>query len=243
MYLNYHQSEPTKPRKVDKKATFLSAARALRKLNIANFSTKLARLDAIMQKAGGNTHVATLSAWRDRGFEGDFIQDLTRGAGEPKSKSAKELLSYLCDGSPAARLLFQQILSGRIIEKVNKALYGHHQKMIVAESITLNAFYLQVLLRSALIDGRVMHAGLSNRSRSELVEIFNDPESSLKVLILMYDVGGAGLNLHGACNDVLLLSIGGSRAQEAQVAGRALRVCRLTTLAEMYLSSLHTNWI
>ena len=221
--MNNRASGPMNSKIVDK-GGFISAAQPLRKLNIANFSTKLARLDALMEKAGGNTLVATLNAWRDRGFEADFVQDLTRGAGEHKATSARELLVFLCEGSPAARLLFQEILTTKVLQKVNKAQFGHHQKLIVAESTTANAFYLQVLLRCALIDGRVMHAGFSNRAKSELIEMFNNPNSSLKVMIMMYDVGGAGLNLHLACNSVLLLSIARSKAQETQIAGRALRV-------------------
>jgi hypothetical protein len=209
---------------VDGRAGFISSAGPLRKLAIANFATKMARLNAVMEHANGNTHVATLNAWRDRGFEADFIQDLTRGEGEPKATTARELLTFLCTGSPAARLAFQEILSAKSLEKLDKARYKHHQKLIIAEIIPGNALYLQILLRCALIDARVMHAGMSNRAKGDLVDLFNDPNSTFKVMIMMYDVGAVGLNLHIACDRVLCASIAKSRAQEAQVGGRALRV-------------------
>ena len=161
---------------------------------MANFATKMARLNAVMECVKSNTHVATLTSWRDQGFEADFIQDLTRGAGEKKVLTARELLEYLCDGSPVARLTFQEILTVKCIEEIDKSYWKSHQKLIIAESHPGNAFYLHILLRCALIDARVMHAGLSNRAKSELVDLFNDPQSTLQVLIMMFDVGAVGLN-------------------------------------------------
>lgn len=177
-----------------------------------------------MEHAGGNTHVATLNAWRERGLEADFIQDVTRGEGEPKATTASKLLEYLCHGSPATRLALQEILSANVIEPLDKAKYKAHQKIIIAEAIPANVWYLSVVLRSLLIDARVMHAGLSNKAKSDMASEFNDANSSFKIIIMMYDVGATGLNLHIACNRVLCLTIARSRAQELQVGGRAHRV-------------------
>lgn len=101
---------PGKPAKIVGQGIFISAVRALRKLSMANFATKLARLDAIMERVHGNTHVATLQRWRAEGREAEFIHELTRGSGERKAKTAKDLVLYLCQGSPVARLVFQRIL-------------------------------------------------------------------------------------------------------------------------------------
>lgn len=76
-----------------------------------------------------------------------------------------------------------------------------------------------------------MHAGLSNKAKSQLCDLFNDPESTFKVLIMMYDVGAVGLNLHIACDRVLSLAIPISEGQSAQVAGRANRVSKFQVLA------------
>jgi len=43
-----------------------------------------------------------------------------------------------------------------------------------------------------------MHAGLTQEERDTLTAEFNDPESSLQVLIIMYDVSGSEVNLHEA---------------------------------------------
>jgi len=52
-----------------------------------------------------------------------------------------------------------------------------------------------------------MHSGLSNKAKSEVVDMFNNPESSLKVLIIMQDVGGVGFNMHEACNRIVFTLI------------------------------------
>jgi SNF2 family DNA or RNA helicase len=57
-----------------------------------------------------------------------------------------------------------------------------------------------------------------------MVDLFNAENSTLKVLIMLYDVGAVGLNLHKACNRVVIASLPRSRAQESQLGGRALRV-------------------
>lgn len=212
----------------------MSSTKPLRKLAIANFSTKLARLNAIMEEVDGSTHVPALNSWRDQGYEADFIQDLTRGAGEPKAKTARELLSFLCDGAPPVRLALQEIIAVHAIEKVDKAKYNGHQKVIFAEVSPVNAWYLMAALREGLIDARVMHAGLSNKAKTELQDLFNDPNSTLKVLIMMYDVGAIGLNLHEACNKVVLLSIPRNRGQEEQTGGRALRVSDFLSACQKY---------
>jgi hypothetical protein len=75
-----------------------------------------------------------------------------------------------------------------------------------------------------------MHAGLSNRAKSQLCDLFNEAKSTFKVLIMMYDVGAVGLNLHIACDRVLALAIPRSEGQSAQVAGRANRVSNFQLL-------------
>ncbi|KAI9376376.1 hypothetical protein BJX61DRAFT_490486 [Aspergillus egyptiacus] len=177
-----------------------------------------------MESIDGNTHVETIRDWRQRGLDAKFIYDLTHGEGESGVKTADALVAYLTQGSPAVRLVFQELLAIKALERVDKRAYGHHQKLIVGEVVPANAFYLQEVLRACLIDARVFHADLSHQGKSQMVDLFNDPQSSLTVLIMMYDVAAVGLNLHKACNRVLITSLPRSRAQESQLAGRALRI-------------------
>jgi SNF2 family DNA or RNA helicase len=149
---------------------------------------------------------------------------LTRGKGEPDAKTAADLLRFLCHGCPTARLVLQEILTHKILEEVNKEIYGHHQKLVISEKVPANALYLSLLLRAGLIDTRVIHAGLSNGARSQLVKLFNDPNSSLKVLIMMFNVSAVGLNLEKAYDRVVIVSIPRNRSQDAQLGRRVDRV-------------------
>ena len=56
----------------------------------------------------------------------------------------------------------QRALAIHLIEEVNKALCKSHQKIIVATTVPANAMAIQLTMRAALVDARVMHAGLTN---------------------------------------------------------------------------------
>jgi hypothetical protein len=149
---------------------------------------------------------------------------MTRRKGEiSRIKIARELIRHLAYGSPAIRLVCKQILEIRAVEALEKNS-RRYQKLLIGESLPLNAWFLETFLREMLIDARVFHSSLDNSERAKLVKEFNDPESSIQCLIMTYDVGAIGLNLHESCNRVVITSIGINRAQESQLAGRVLRV-------------------
>lgn len=215
---------PGQPVLVSQPTPFALPMAPLRRLALANFSTKVARLNANMERMEGDTHVSTLQKWRESGKEADFLVDITRTKAERKPTTAAEVSVYLAKGSPTLAHLCRVILTGHIVEPLAPELYNNHQKMIAAEVTPANAYYTQAVLRSVQIDARILHAGLSNKAKANMVKEFNDPESSLKILIMMYDVGAAGLNLHEACNRVFISSIARAFAQEEQVGGRTNRV-------------------
>ena len=55
------QSAVGKPKKIDGKACFISVAKLLQKLTIANFVTKMARLNTVIKLVDNNTYIATLN--------------------------------------------------------------------------------------------------------------------------------------------------------------------------------------
>jgi hypothetical protein len=222
---------PTQNSAVAQQPPFTFPVVPLRKMAIANFSTKMARLNLNLEAVGGNTHVETLQKWRERGLEGEAIVELTRGEGEPEPKTAAEIARYLTLGSPAVALAMAELLEIHALEPLNPDGLHHHQKLIIGEATPANAYYLQAALRACLVDARILHAGLSNKAKSKLVDEFTDPNSQLKCLIMMYDVGAVGLNLHLACNRVLIASVGRSFALEEQLCGRALRESTFVTHA------------
>ena len=196
----------------------------LRKLSLSNFSTKMARLDATMEMLQGNTHVATLQKWREAGKEAEFLVELTRGAGEKKPETAADMAKCLSKGSPTMSLVCREVLAARLIDPLDPQKHKQHQKLLIGEATPVNAYWIMSTLRALCIDARILHAGLSNKAKADMVDLFNQPGSSLKVLIMMYDVGAYGLNLHEACNRILITSIARSFALEEQLCGRTNRV-------------------
>jgi superfamily II DNA/RNA helicase len=75
---------------------------------------------------------------------------------------------------------------------LNKKQYGHHQKLLIVDSVPINAWYMEKVLRAALVDAKTLHSSLDQQERDLLVKHFNDPRSELKVLIrLMMSVPSA----------------------------------------------------
>jgi hypothetical protein len=75
------------------KRDFAASTIPLRKLAMANFATKLARLNTIMEAIGDDTHVATLRLWRAKGMDATTIQQIIRDKGERLAATAEGLLS------------------------------------------------------------------------------------------------------------------------------------------------------
>ncbi|KAF3403149.1 hypothetical protein DPV78_004577 [Talaromyces pinophilus] len=74
------------------KRDFAASTRPLRKLAMANFATKLARLNTIMEAISDDTHVATLRLWRAKGMDATTIQQITRDKGERLATTAEGLM-------------------------------------------------------------------------------------------------------------------------------------------------------
>lgn len=118
----------------------------------------------------------------------------------------------------------QEILAAKALDSLDKACAKHHQKLLILEALPANVWYLAATLRTALVDARVMHAALPNTSQQRIVDLFNGPQSIFRVLIMLYDVGAVGLNLHKACNRCLILSLARTYNQEEQGSRRLERV-------------------
>ncbi|KAJ5833227.1 hypothetical protein N7474_001538 [Penicillium riverlandense] len=210
---------------------------ALRQFSIIGFSIIGARLNRLMEATGRNTYVRQLAHWRMQFRAGEFIHKMTRRKGDiGRIKFARDLIKHLAYGSPAIRLVCKQILEIRAVEALQKHS-RRYQRLLIGESHPFNAWFLEAFLREMLIDARVFHSGLDNSERAKLVKEFNDPESSIQCLIMTYNVGAIGLNLHEACKRVVITSIGINRAQESQLAGRIRSKFPATVVRRMTLNS------
>lgn len=59
---------------------------------------------------------------------------------------------------------------------------------IAVDSLPLNVWYMETVLRAALVNARGIHAKMSNGERNALKDKFNDSESDLQVFIITYSL-------------------------------------------------------
>lgn len=70
---------------------------------------------------------------------------------------------------------------------------------MIVEEVPLAAFYYECVLQAVGINARTYHSGLSAKETEELKASFrSDEPGTAPVMIMMYRVGGVGLNLDGA---------------------------------------------
>jgi hypothetical protein len=82
-------------------------------------------------------------------------------------------------------LVCQEVSNARIIDPLDPVKYKQHQKMIIGEATPANSYWITSALRALQIDARILRAGLSNKAKADMVDLFNDPKSTLKVYWIM----------------------------------------------------------
>ena len=147
-------------------------------------STLLRTLNDICKGMKEDTLANSLEEYRDAAFDGfrfpRFICTKTKLA---LPTTAAEYLQFLCHGSP-----FLQNLIYLICHKGKFLSPRKHDKFIITEDVPLNAMFLEWGLNMFGVDVAVYHAGLSNAERTALQDEFNNPDSKLSGIILMYDI-------------------------------------------------------
>jgi hypothetical protein len=96
-------------------------------------------------------------------------------------------------------------------------------KLLIVENVPLIAWFWEIACQSLLVETTTMHSGLDMRSRSKTVREFNQ-KGGLKILIIMYDVGGQAINLQRQCHHVIVATPAISFAKFLQAVGRVIRV-------------------
>src|SRR4051812_21584082 len=96
----------------------------------------------------------------------------------------------MAEGSPVLRSILW-----RVFHEDMFLLPRKKGKLVILEDVPLFAMFYEWALNIAGVETAVFHSGLDFKARFDLQAEFNDPTKSLSVLIVMYDVGGTGLNL------------------------------------------------
>ncbi|KAL2062928.1 hypothetical protein VTL71DRAFT_6000 [Oculimacula yallundae] len=192
------------------------ATRALRQLAILTTGVVPGSFDARARAVGKTTLVADTRRWRDRGFSLEFIVKATLKPEEAPPTTALGWVEKFCYGSPKYRAL---------LKLIRMVCLEKDSKLMVTEGNVLNATIIEELCNYLHIECAVMHSGLSSSERVALAKRFRqDPKpTKLKVLVIMYDVTGLGIDLYEFCCDVGVFSPGKNGLIEQQAVCRVVR--------------------
>jgi ERCC4-related helicase len=192
-----------------------------RKLTIATASTKLSRLEHVLNKFELGTLMQNIETqnFRSCHHDVDWMINITKRPSDGAIKNREDRLRYLCEGSPKLRYLLQQLR-----DIVDKKQNDKPHKILLTEDVPTVAWFWELVCRWLYIDARVLHSGMTQTERDDLVDRFNDPTDPLCVLINMYSVSATGINLDRSCCYILIMTPGPSPSHEVQAWGRVRRV-------------------
>lgn len=162
--------------------SFSNITAPLRNLMIASSSLLLPRLDRSCQAMGINTLVHSLNQFRAQNVTAHELIPLVRRRGDPDCKTGAEKLKFLTYGSPKLRYILE------VINQYSLPLLSSDRprKILITEELPLSALFIELVAKLIYVQAAVLHAGLSDAERIELVNKFNDPNDRLTVLIIMY---------------------------------------------------------
>lgn len=167
-----------------------------------------------------NTLVKDMEGYRTKGHNVDWLVEMTRREGDWDPSTRLEKVQS--EGSPTLRFILSQVKDMVLIGKADPG--GHPNKLIITEDTSLTAWFWEIVLNYLYIETEALHSGMTNSEHIDLVKRFNDPRSSLKILVLMYNVGAQDVNLDESCKRVLVATSALNASLEIQVWGRAIRV-------------------
>lgn len=144
---------------------------------------------------------------------------LVHRPGDPSVGTGLDKTLFLVYGSPKLRYILRTVDYYLPHSGNNQA-----QKILITEDVPLNAYYIELVLKSVYVEAEVLHAGLSDTERVDLVQRFRDPADKLMVLVIMYQVSAQGVNLDPCCSRVIVTTPAQNAPSEVQAWSRVIRV-------------------
>lgn len=199
----------------------------LRRMTLLSTSTHLDRLEVTLRKAGLSGRVMDMRGLRERGFNVfDFVELVLRDGDPEFFSTGQSYLEFLTYGSPKSRYILKEIYTYVLPRTPD----GKGEKLLLVEDVPLAADFWEMLISLTYVEIAVIHSGLSDEDRVDISHRFNDKDDPLRILVIMYAVSAAGVNLDGACSRVIVLTPAVNYALEAQGFSRLLRVSSIITI-------------
>ena len=152
---------------------------------------------------------------RQEGLYADLFIARVWRPGDRPTFTRQQMLAWFTEGSPTLRYL---------LSEVDRVHFEAGRKILASEDVPIAAKFYEDALQCVWFHCEVMHSALYARERKELENQSNNGQSSVAVLILMYDVGCVSLNLDKKCADVLALTPAKSPNTQRRGGGRAIRI-------------------
>jgi hypothetical protein len=209
-----------KERKLGEPKSFPAIMAPLRRLTVAASSVLLDRFETTLRACGRTGLVGDMSVLREKGFTAHNLVPMVKRPGDPETQTGVEYLRFLTFGSPKLRFILYQIHTYVLPASSS----GQYQKLMLTEAVPLSAHFWELVCNLTYVETAVLHSGLNEQERINLISRFNDPASNLMVLIIMYNVNAQGANLDGACNRGIVVTTAINAPLETQAYCRIIRV-------------------
>lgn len=147
------------------------------------------------------------------------------GAGGDEARLAKAAQNVLKRSNPVFSLKRPSSKMVKVLEILKKNVLKSKEKdkAIIVSQWTSVLDILRDILHKEKLETLSLNGGIPVKDRQNIVNQFNDPNNSKRILLLSLTAGGVGLNLIGA-NHLLLLDLHWNPQLEAQAQDRIYRV-------------------
>lgn len=194
-----------RPQGDEKQTNFSPVTGSLRKLTVCAASTLLECFDQTMGRMDKSSLVGDMTSLRSRGFNANHFIDMVLRKGDTSPPTGIDKLKFLAFGSPALRFILYQLH----IYVLPPSASEKPRKLLLTEDIPLSAQFWKLCVNFVYVECAVLHAGLSDPERVQLVARFNDPDDNLLVLIIVDSDSSQGVNLDRCCHRVIVVTRAG----------------------------------
>lgn len=146
-----------------------------------------------------------------------------RSGGGDEARLAKASQNVLKRSNPVFNLKRPSSKMLKVLEILKKNVLKTTDKAIIVSQWTSVLDILRDILHKEKLETLSLNGGIPVKDRQNIVDQFNDPKNSKRILLLSLTAGGVGLNLIGA-NHLLLLDLHWNPQLEAQAQDRIYRV-------------------
>ena len=115
------------------------------------------------------------------------------------------------------------------------------KKLLTFVGGPLALWHVEGIIDNAGFNVGSLRAGMGAHERDHLIAEFNDPNSSLQILLTTPAVGGSSYNLQGGCHHVLVLDVPTGTNTFLQMIGRVIRSGQLHEVI-VWLMTLDHSW-